>query len=380
MSRKPVWPPTIHQRHDCDSCFVIIDGKRRSLGKAGSEEAKQAYARLILEAETHGGKILPRDTVGVSVMELVEGFMAHAAGYYQDQRQLSRIKKAMDLLASLYGRTDAALFGGPELRTLVAGWCKEGHCRTYINALTGVVRKCFGWGVTERLVSDATAAVLYRCPNLRKHHSPAPEPEEIPPADLEAVERTLPHLLAPIRAMVRLQLLTGMRPGEVVLMRPCDIDRTWLKVDGVQLWLFSLEIHKTAWRGAPRHIPIGPAAQEVLRPYLERAPEMYCFSPAEGVAEHYRQRGRVWNPDGKRAAGERYSTGSYDRAVARVCARCNIVPSWSPNQLRHRAGTDTETQHGREKAQALLGHSNPTTTAIYAELLEKAARIAASHG
>ena len=36
----------------------------------------------------------------------------------------------------------------------------------------------------------------------------------------------LPYVLPPVAAMVELQLLTGMRPGEVCRMRPCDMDTT----------------------------------------------------------------------------------------------------------------------------------------------------------
>jgi hypothetical protein len=46
------------------------------------------------------------------------------------------------------------------------------------------------------------------------------------PVPDEHVEAVLPLLTPPVRAMVQVQRLSGMRPGEAVIMRPCDIDRT----------------------------------------------------------------------------------------------------------------------------------------------------------
>jgi len=51
------------------------------------------------------------------------------------------------------------------------------------------------------------------------------------PVDLETVEATLPHLTRHVSAMIQVQLLTGARPGEVCIMRGCDLNRTgpvWL--------------------------------------------------------------------------------------------------------------------------------------------------------
>jgi integrase len=36
----------------------------------------------------------------------------------------------------------------------------------------------------------------------------------------------LPNVSPPVAAMIQLQQLTGMRAGEVVIMRPQDIDRS----------------------------------------------------------------------------------------------------------------------------------------------------------
>lgn len=53
--------------------------------------------------------------------------------------------------------------------------------------------------------------------------------EELPDAFVDAV---LPFVSPQVKAMIELQRLTGMRPGEVCLMRTCDIDVTG------KIWIF----------------------------------------------------------------------------------------------------------------------------------------------
>ena len=54
--------------------------------------------------------------------------------------------------------------------------------------------------------------------------------------------------------MVQLQLLTAARSGEIVKMRPCDIDCSG------PIWFYRPTEHKTAHHGHERKIFIGPKA------------------------------------------------------------------------------------------------------------------------
>jgi integrase len=60
--------------------------------------------------------------------------------------------------------------------------------------------------------------------------------------------------------MVEVQALTGMRPGEVWCMTTGQIDRSG------DVWLYIPTRHKTVDLGRDRVIPLGPRAQEVLKP------------------------------------------------------------------------------------------------------------------
>jgi integrase len=89
------------------------------------------------------------------------------------------------------------------------------------------------------------------------------------------IAQTLPFLPQVVADIVRFQCLTGYRPTEACIVRPCDIDRSG------EVWLYRPHRHKTEQRRKKRTIFIGPKAQEVIRPSLLRDPSAYCFVPAE---------------------------------------------------------------------------------------------------
>ncbi|HET6325478.1 MAG TPA: site-specific integrase, partial [Planctomycetaceae bacterium] len=185
--------------------------------------------------------------------------------------------------------------------------------------------------------------------------SGAKETEPIRPVDEGTVSATIPHLSPVLAAMVRLQLLTGMRPGEVCRLRPADVT-----IGKSGTWTYRPSVHKTEHHeGRERRIFIGPDGQGVLRRYLDRDPDAYCFSPRESV-------GRPGSAAARRGPGSRYTSASYRRAIARACERAGFE-EWKPNQLRHTAATLIRERYGVEAAATVLGHSDPRVTAIYAE-------------
>jgi integrase len=223
---------------------------------------------------------------------------------------------------------------------------------------------------------------------LRKGRSQARETKPVRPVADDHVRAVLPFLLPPVRAMVEVQRLAGMRPGEVVIMRPCDIER-----GGGKTWVYRPKIHKTEHHDISRVVFLGPRAQEMLRPFLEgRDPEAYLFSPREGM-EMFRQELRRLRktrvqpsqrdrrlPRPRKRPGVRYTVESYDRAIAKACNRAG-VPRWTPNQLRHTKATEIRREAGLDAARAVLGHRSPTITETYAEIDgNKAAEIMARLG
>jgi len=136
----------------------------------------------------------------------------------------------------------------------------------------------------------------------------------------------LPYTTPVIAAMIELQLLTGMRPGELVIMRPCDIDRSG------EIWHYYPESHKNQHRGIERIVSIGPKTQKILMPFLLRGREEYCFSPSDSeklrleqlhenrkVPLQYGNRpgtNRKENP--QNGPGKAYTTGTYGNSVRKA--------------------------------------------------------------
>lgn len=272
--------------------------------------------------------------------------------------------------------------------------------RTYINEHVSRVKRMFKWGVAEQLVPAATHDALRAVAGLRKGKTKARETAPVAPVTDEIVNATLEQLPDVVADMVRLQRFTAMRPAEVCMVRPGDIDRSG------EIWQYRPESHKTEHHGRERIILIGPNAQEVLLRYLARDPSMYCFRPADSEAKrrseaHANRRtplscgnrpGTNRKRKPQRTARECYSAASYRRAIHRACDKAFPHPQlgykllskftdeqkrelrkwqsehhWSPNQLRHTAASEIRKEYGLEAAQVILGHSQANVTQIYAE-------------
>jgi integrase len=162
------------------------------------------------------------------------------------------------------------------------------------------------------------------------------------------------------------------------------------------VWEIKLENHKTAWRGKSRTIYVGPLAQAVLLPYLNRREDAYCFNPKEAVRQKLKAReesrvtpksygnspgtNRVSKPS--RKPGNCYSTASYGRSIKYGCRLAFPAPEglkgealriwkrehqFAPNQLRHALATAVRRTDGLEAASVILGHSSLAITQTYAE-------------
>lgn len=377
---------------------VRIDGRDHYLGRHGSPESWQAYYRLLAEWRTTGLAKHPAPAAGPpaqeppSVNELLLGYWRHAQGYYRDQggnpsRELDNVRDALKPLRRLYGLTPAADFGALALRSVREEMVRSGLARSTVNARVHRIRRAFRWGVSRELIPESVLTRLRSVDSLTAGRSEAREPEDVKPVPVADVEATLPFLPRPVAAMVRVQLLTGCRVGEVVAMRGCD-----LKTVGPN-WEYRPAGHKNAWRGQVRVIPLGPKAREVVGGFLSGDIAAYLFSPRKAVEEHHavraaaRRTKRTPSEDARRRAvtpglgrAERYDRRTYRQAIVRACRRAG-VPPWSPLQLRHTAGTLIRARYGLEATQAVLGHAKPDATLIYAERnLARAHGVAAEIG
>lgn len=207
----------------------------------------------------------------------------------------------------------------------------------------------FSWAVEEEFCPAETVLRLKQVRPLARGRSAAAETSPIRPVEMLMVEAVKPHVSETVWAMIQVQLLTGMRPGEVCVVRGCDIDRS------KPVWVFRPEQHKTEHFGHQRLVLIGPKAQRIMAPFIDsEPPDGYVFCPKKVNGRNNARR------------GARYLRTSYTRAVTRACTAAGI-DRWTPNQLRHTAATLFRQAGGLEAAQPILGHTDSRTTEIYAE-------------
>jgi integrase len=335
----------------------------------------------------------------MTVTSLIAAFWSYAQTYYSAEtvspgsRPSGELGNYWDVLKQLrrvYGPTAASAFGPRSLKALRQELIRLGWCRNTVNRQTGRIKSVFKWAVANEFVPPGIYHGLMAVDGLRRGRGGAIESEPVRPVKEEHFLATLPFLSRHLRAMVELQLLTGMRPGEIRSMRRREIDATG------DLWIYRPARHKTAHLGHDRIIRIGPQAAAVLEPFV--------FSPADAVAERWAARSetrktpnscgnrpgtnRVRSP--RRRPHEMYDKRSYGRAITRACdaadewekgARiiCNddrLIPRWHAHQLRHNAATLLRQLYGIDAARIVLGHRTVATTQIYAELdQEKAERV-----
>jgi integrase len=373
---------------------VVIHGKAHYLGKYGSQESWERYHRLIADllaspSPATSAPPPPDPETWPSIDELIVAFWdRHVVIYYvKDGRPTSEqdnIRQALRFVRKTYGTTPAADFGPRALKLVRQAMIQAGRCRTLINKDVSRIRQMFGWAVENELLPVQVHQALKRVKGLRKGRSDARERPPVGNVSVAVVKATLPHLTAPVAAMVKLQLLTGARPGEIASLRPRDIDRS-----DPACWFYRPASHKTEHHGRDRIIVIGPRARKVLGPWLlNRDADMNCFRPIEAVgARNARSRAnrrnpiKAWErkhgpkPDPERAPGEKYSKDAYRWAVGKACVKAGLKV-WTPSQLRHTRATLIRRRFGIEAAQIILGHSNVDTTQIYAERdLTRAMRI-----
>lgn len=388
--------PAYRKHKASGQAFVELNGRRHYLGPYGTKASKLEYDRFIGEWLVNGRK--PAETAeatdAFTVVELCARYWKYASVYYRkDGRptRLQHVKRAIQLVRDLYGREPANDFKPLKLKAVQQVLIGKGLSRNYINGLVDIIRAMFRWGVSEEICNEDVHRKLATVDALHKGRSEAREPDPILPVDDATVDATLPHLPQVVADMVSLQLLTGARPAEICILRPCDLDRSGA------VWLYKPSSHKTAHKGKGRTVFIGERGQAILLRYLARDPEAYCFSPRDSeakrrAAQHAARKvplssgnkpgtNRVRKP--RRTAGDRYDTCAYRRAIHRACDRAFPAPEgtngealkawqaehrWSPNRLRHAAATKIRQEFGIEYAQVALGHASISTTEIYAEI------------
>lgn len=385
MPRKAPWPPRVYSRRGADYVRLYLDGTahEKKLGPTGSEESRSAYARFLSEhaaGKPPGKPDAPASPVGPTVAEAVAAWLewlsanANPHGGEHGQAIL-----AFRPVLRLYGDLPAARFGVDELEAVQAAmacgtWQKPDDrqraldrgdpldwSRRVVNRRIVRVRTGWRWLERRKFVPPGSWAALSVVRPLRKGDRRARELPRRLACEESDLMLVLDCLHEPIRTMLDLENLTGMRPAEVRTMRKGEVDCTGA------VWVYRPGGHKMDHLedDCGRAVPLGPRSQELLRPFLDAAagPESYLFPPV-----------------GRMASRSHYAKQGYSQAVARACVKAGV--KIVPYQCRHSAKKRITASHGLDAARALLGQRSLGTTNEYHGVidLDTAKRIAAEQG
>ena len=391
---------------------VTISGRDHYLGPWKSKASKIEYDRLIGEWLAAGRRDPNATADQITITELLARYWKFAKQHYRKHGkptdELDNMKYAARPLKRLYGHTLAAEFGPLALKAIQQHLIGDGLSRTVINHRVNRIKRIMKWATSEELIPATVIHALSSVQGLQRGRTAARETDPVLPVADDVIDATLPHMPPVVADLVRFQRLTGCRPTEACIVRPCDIDRT------SDVWVYRPATHKGEHHAKDRTIFIGPKCQDVVRPYLLRPATDYCFTPGEAEAQRRaalsearktplscgNRPGTNRRTKPQRTTGSHYTRVSYARAISRACDLAFPASNplcrredetakqwndrlsksqrdqlkqwqkdhrWSPNQLRHTAATEVRKQFGLEAAQTLLGHSQADVTQVYAE-------------
>jgi integrase len=420
--------------------------KGYSLGKWGSPESYAEHERLVALWRAEWAAIAREhpSCLGLpeTVAELVDRFFTHVRETYKradgsEGTEVNSFRQALRPLVRLFAPCLLTDFGPKNLKLVrvaiaTGSWLSDDEraermrrgvattcCRRVVNRHTWRLKRLFDWASSEGFVSGEKAHSMHTVDSLRAGELGVRETDETAPVPTGVLDATMPLLSGIVRTMVRVQLLTGMRPGELVRLTPGD-----LQMDGSvdlgkgfagdthKCWAYTPREHKNAWRNQRRIILFSPAAQQLLTPLLQGRPaDRPIFSPIEATADRRKEQREARKtkvqpsqqcrkkPTPRKLPRDRYSVGSYNRAVRRACETAFPPPaplarhageskkawrmrltaaqreelrrwtaehSWHVHQLRHNSATHVAKEFGLDVARAVLGHAVIETTLKYA--------------
>jgi integrase len=379
-----------YRRHPNGQAFIEYRTKRTYLGVYDSQASREMYAEFVKQIAAGSPLAMPiKIGKDPTVSELLDAYLKHAETYYsrdgKPTKEMQGVDAAMKLLHNFCrsqpgGSLDGAEFGPAKLiefqeflvNLRYLDWrpkspedkdrrTPQRYARTYINKVVSKVKRFFRWCCQRELLPSEQYHKLLCVQCVEFGRSTAPESEEIIPVPRSVVELTLPYLNPTVAAMVQTQMLCGMRPAEVCIMRGVDIDRSG------PIWLYVVSEHKNAWRKHVLTKAVPRVAQKLILPYWRSDLSAFLFSPKDSIAE----KNGKFTARKKRPIRDRYDTCSYRRAIVygiEKAARAGVeIPHWHPNQLRHTIATEIRQLVSEQAAQLWLGHAHMQTTGIYAQ-------------
>ena len=232
--------------------------------------------------------------------------------------------------------------------------------RRYINAQINRIKRCFGQAHEDGLVEKAVIDDITRLAGIR---AGSPRVRDLPKTKAVPqiyIDKVLKHVSPMVAAVIKVQLHTGMRINETLQMRVGNLNTAG------ELWLFDLGInHKTSLGVEPKIVMIGPLAQSVLSPWLDKAMARRDL------------RAPIWPSDANESGV--LKSASVRKAIVSACD-VTKTPQWTTHQLRKNKATSLVEREILRVVKSVTQHQSDSSALMYADMEAMRREMTLRHG
>jgi len=297
----------------------LVYGKRHQHTKRfyGSvKKVEKDYRRWLRQWRASYILQNPKSIKNLTIADLCVEYMDFASRWYVKNGRMTghvwNVRVALQHLIEHYGNTDADSFTPPMLASMRDELDQHDAKRMTINKWITIIRQAYNWAAEKGHIDPDVALRLTTVKLLQKGRCKSAEYKIVIAVDWSVIESTIHHCSNTVAAMIKTQWHTGMRPGEVCVMRGSDIIST------AAVWLYRPSEHKAEHFDIDRVVCLGPKAQEAIKPFLGRRLSDYLFSPHESAG--------ISDTSKRSDMGQHFTTVSYRRAIHRACDRALHLP------------------------------------------------------
>jgi integrase len=320
-----------------DRARIYWRGEYRDLpGKFRSAKSLAAYQSMCLIVEATG--LLPpqvHSSEVITIKELGRRYLAAMRIKFGPESDEPTYRSySIKAVVGMFGSLTVAEFTPVQLKAVRQAICDAGLVRRTANKRAQHLVNMIQWAVEEGLATGEQWQRLKAVEPIRAGQFGSRDNPEKRPVPEAHFQETLNHLRAETADALRVLALTGMRTGELLAMRPQDVEM------GERHWFYTPTRHKTMAAIGSKFIAIPEPAVSILVQYMPK-----------DFTKRFFPREQSW----------------LLRAVKRACERAD-VPHWHPHQLRHLLASKVAEKIDDRAAQKLLGHTNPRMTKKYIQL------------
>ena len=202
--------PSYRHHKPSNRAVVWIAGRDYWLGRYGSPESHEKYARLLQEWKA-GGYLSPpaksKAPADLLITELLARFWIHCQGFYRKpdgcpSGEAENFRQVLKPLKLLYGTTPARDFGPKKLKAVRERMIESGWCRSHINKQVARVKHVFKWGVSEEMIPAAVHQALSTLAGLRRGKSEAKDSAKVRPVPDDQIAAVRPHLSSVVNSII----------------------------------------------------------------------------------------------------------------------------------------------------------------------------------